>query len=143
MAFICGLLPQLIAVPWFIYMRHFLAYATRADGTVTQLVDRPTNNGDRYYPAVQFIDSGGKAHTINSHFGSNPAAYKVGDHVVVAYHPTTPDDGMICSFWPNWGISVLFGGSGLFWIIIGVYCIFSSRLRALDPPTVPNRISAT
>jgi hypothetical protein len=89
-----------LAASFFLY-RHthnFVQTASHTQGTVTKLVQ----SGKTYFPVYTFKDSQGKERSIESLSGSYPAAYKIGDHVVVIYSPDKPDAAEIDSFFDIW-----------------------------------------
>jgi hypothetical protein len=61
---------------------------------------------------VTFTAEGGREHTFTGTSGSNPAGYKVGEVVKVAYDRTTYE-GRILSFGECFGVAVFVGVSGL------------------------------
>ena len=57
----------LVVVAFFLYLhtRNFVASATRAQGTVTQLIERTDHDeSTAFYPVYQFQDSQGAQHTV-------------------------------------------------------------------------------
>jgi len=100
------------------YLGHNLVHletaGLRAPGIV-QSLERSARGrrGSTYHPVVSFVTRGGDAIRFRDATGSNPPAYRVGDHVTVLYlendsESTTIDRGV----W-NWlipALMLLFGG---------------------------------
>jgi hypothetical protein len=100
------------------YLGHNLVHlettGLRAPGIVQSLErSAPDSHGSTYHPVVSFVTRGGDAIRFRDATGSNPPAYRVGDHVTVLYlendsESTTIDRGI----W-NWlipALVLLFGG---------------------------------
>ncbi len=91
-----------------------------APGRVTDVkMDRRyVNEEDRvveeyYYPVVEFVASDGKRRNIQISEGSYPAAYEVGDEVVVLYEPDHPIEARIKSRSSTIGMWILPGITGI------------------------------
>jgi Protein of unknown function (DUF3592) len=76
------------------------------DGTVVDLSDK----GKGYAPVVEFVrpDSGAPVR-FTGRLGSNPPAFRVGEHVGVRYNPDNPQDAVIDQYWQIWFLPTLFG----------------------------------
>ncbi|MDE1886257.1 MAG: DUF3592 domain-containing protein [Xanthomonadaceae bacterium] len=98
---------------------NFAAHAMRADGVVTDLIYRSSSKGGSYVPAVQFSASDGRIVHITGSTGSNPAAYSRGEHVTILYPPNNPEGARIDSFSENWLGTLILGGIGLVFALIG------------------------
>jgi len=111
-----------LAITFFIY-RHthgFVQSASRAQATITKMVERPGgDSGSVYYPVFSFQDSNRLSHEVYSSSGQYPPAYEVGDKVTVLYQPDKPESAEIDSFWDVWLMSILFAFSGVFELFIG------------------------
>lgn len=115
------------------HVNAFVNSASRAQATVTRLIERSgTDSGKIYYPVFTFEDSKGKTHRIDSSSGSYPPAYKVGDIVTVLYRPEQPDHAIPDNFFDLRGWCVMLGGFGIVDLVIGVgmlFLAFSVRRR--------------
>lgn len=96
----------------------FAAHAQRADGTVTDLVFHSGSKGSgTYAPTVQFEAGGRVIHISGS--GTNPPAFRRGEHVAVLYPAENPEAGRIDSFSENWLGILILAGIGLVFTAIG------------------------
>lgn len=100
----------------------FIAEAVRGDGVVIDLESsRSGSSSDRTYrPVVRFVTEDGERVEFTSSFGSNPPSYSRGDRVRVLYLPSRPRDAEIESFFALWGVTVILGGIGAVFLVIGV-----------------------
>ncbi|HET8941257.1 MAG TPA: DUF3592 domain-containing protein [Rudaea sp.] len=99
---------------------NFIAHALHADGTVTDLdYQRGSKGSGTYHPVVQFTAQDGKIIHFTSSTGSKPAAYSRGDRLRVFYDAANPEDASIDSFASNWLGTLILGGMGLLFTLIG------------------------
>jgi hypothetical protein len=99
------------------HTHRFVLTASRAQGTVTKMVEQSGNN---YYPVYTFQDSQGNRHEIYSSWGSNPPAYKIGDTVSVIYPPNNPEQAEIDDFLHLWLFMAMLTAFGFFDLLIGL-----------------------
>ncbi len=106
-------------------MRTFLGEATRADGTVVDLVQARSKDSTTYRPVVQFMSQQGEKIEFILSSGSNPPSYTKGEKVEVLYRATEPHKAKIHGFFSLWGASILLGtlGAGFFFTGIGIMLV--------------------
>lgn len=111
---------------FFIYKKttNFLETAITAEGTVVNLLQSRSNNSSSnstmYTPVVRFTDKQGKEFEFTSSTSSNPPAYNTGEIVEVLYAPKTPEDATIKGFFSIWLGTLILGGIGSIFAIIGL-----------------------
>jgi Protein of unknown function (DUF3592) len=88
----------------------------QADGTVVDL----SYGGKSYDPVVEFTAPSGATIRFTSGIGSNPPAWRVGEHVGVLYDPGNPQDATIDQYWQIWFFPTLFGIIGTPFLLIGI-----------------------
>jgi hypothetical protein len=118
------------ALFWYQSVTAFVAGASLAQGTVTELV-RSQSGGDSptYRPVVRFNAADGQAVEFVSSAGSNPPSYSKGEKVEVFYKPSDPQKAMINGFFSLWGGPLIVGGMGAVFFLIGGGIWLFSRLR--------------
>jgi len=96
---------------WFAYAHAaFVADSQRATGTVVRLVAKRSAKGMMlYHPEV----------TFRSRVGLWPAAFTVGEKVVVAFGPGEPGTAKIVSVWTLWFLPGCMIALGLLALILG------------------------
>jgi len=107
----------------------FLETAKRTEGIVVKLLQEQDgeNNSTTYRPVFEFTDESGKDHVIESGTSSNPPAFKKGETVEILYAPASPEDAKINSFFSLWGISLIFGIVGGFFLAFGAVFLFIKK----------------
>jgi len=85
---------------------------------MTLIRDYDVNDRDRvvseaYFPVVEFTAQDGKRRQVQLSEGSWPAAYEVGNEVIVLYEPEHPLDARIKSFGSSAGMWILPGITGV------------------------------
>ena len=113
--------------------RSFIKTATETNGEVIR-VDLSSStdtdsSGNRststnYRPVVNFTTSDGQDITFASSVASNPSPYEVGDKVTVLYNPLRPHDAKIKSFVQLWIGTLIVGGLGILFTLIGLLISF-------------------
>jgi cytochrome c oxidase assembly protein Cox11 len=111
-----------------------LRAGAHATGVVTQLVSNTANNSEpNIFSDVQFTGANGAVVRFLDRTGSNPAPYKVGDHVAVIYKPENPSStAMIDRRARNWvpvGMLLLFGGT---FAAVGLFSLRQTREQRAD-----------
>lgn len=101
------------------HTRAFIARAARADGVVTELVARHSNDSDTWAPVVRFTPGGGEPVEFTSSSSSNPPSYHRGENVVVLYDPAQPQRARIDGFFSLWGAPLILGVLGTVFSGIG------------------------
>lgn len=114
------------------HSRNFMAKAETVQGTITELNYHKSSkkSGGVYYPTVQFTARDGQPYTVASNSGSNPAAYEIGESVQIYYNPEDPTDILLPDFFSLWGVSLILGGIGLVFTLIGGSVLYSARKKA-------------
>ena len=115
------LAPALIAVMvvWLAISSIVSLTFTKADGRVTQLIQKGSGEDTYFCPVTTFRDAAGVEHSIHSSGGSNPPRFPVGSVVTVLYRTQSPDAGMIQNRFMMWVAPLLFIGVGIFYGSIG------------------------
>lgn len=108
----------------------FLTEATRAVGTVVDLVRSESSDSTTYKPVVRFIDRTGEEIEFTSSTGSNPPSYSRGEQVEVLYLPSQPQKARIHGFFSLWGLPLIFGGLGALFFAIGAGLSLVGALKA-------------
>jgi hypothetical protein len=122
--------------------RSFLAHALRTEGTVVALQPRHSTNGYStssttssstrsltFAPLVRFMHAG-QVIDFTASTASNPPAYHIGETVPVLYEDTPPFKARIDSFFSLWGATVIVGGLGTVFLLIGALLIIVPRMNA-------------
>ena len=110
--------------------RSFLAEAAKAEGTVVHLILSYSNKSRTYHPVVRFTERNGKAIEFVSSIGSNPPGYSEGEKVEVLYLPAEPYKARLNSFFSLWGASIIVGGLGGIFLLIGVGFFLAPKLKS-------------
>ena len=100
----------------------YLERALRAEGEVVDLhLSRgsSSDDGPTYRPVVRFSMDDGAPREFTSSTGSNPASYSVGERVEVLYFEDSPQDAKINSFSDLWLGTLILGGLGATFFLIG------------------------
>lgn len=110
---IVGLVTMALAVYLGIQRSQFLESALQADGEVTQLNRKRSDDSYVYYPVVEFKLPGSyDVLSFEHESGSNPPSYAIGEQVVVLYDPDNPHSAIIDAGIMNWfgtGIAGILG----------------------------------
>lgn len=123
--FVIGLAMLAGAVFWLVYQRHFVATASRAQGTVIELERHHSSKSDgngsntTWAPVVTFTTPDGATHTFVSRSSSNPPAYSRGERVGVFYNTDKPESGVIDGWFSLWGGISIVGALGLIFTLVG------------------------
>lgn len=107
----------------------FLAGASKAEGTVVELVRSRSSNSITYQPVVQFAGQSGQTIEFVSSISSNPPEYRIGQKIPVLYDPADPQDARITGFFSLWGGSAILGGMGGVFFLIGAGIILAGTLK--------------
>jgi hypothetical protein len=99
--------------------------AERTAGTVIrfQVATRRT-----YAPVVGY-EVDGRPYEFVARVSSRPRDYKIGDAVVVCYHPERPAEGRLDSFGELWLFPIIFLGLGTLFATLGA----SSQMFSVEP----------
>lgn len=79
--------------------------ARSVDGTVVDF----SYDGKGYVPVVEIVPPGSAPVRFTGWVGSNPPAFRVGEHVGVRYNPDNPQDATIDQYWQMWFVPTFFG----------------------------------
>jgi hypothetical protein len=75
---------------------------------------------------------------FRSSISTAPAAYSVGDKVVVLYQPGDPSQAQIDSFVGRWLFAVIFTAVGVSSVAVGILCLLATRFVAgVSAPRYP------
>jgi Protein of unknown function (DUF3592) len=128
---LCVLAPLMIiaAIVGIVNEQHFLNTASKAEGTVVEMVERKADNGTAYAPVYVFNDAVGHEQKVYSRWSSYPPAYRVGEKIRVIYNPHAPQDAQIEGFFDMWGWMMIVGVIGLVYAVIGPVLVLFGRRR--------------
>jgi len=114
----------------------FIDRATETSGIVTELVYSRSSDSSSYYPVVAFQDASGREIVFQSRAGSNPPSFRRGERVSVLYEPSAPENAQINSFFSLWGMSLIVGGLGLVFTLVGggmvLFGVLKGRSKATE-----------
>lgn len=117
------------ALYWVQNTRTFLAQASTAQGTVVDLVRSRSSNSDTYAPVVRFVTEKGEKIEFTSSTSSNPPSHSQGERVEVLYQSGAPRDARIKGFVSLWLGSMILGGLGSLFFLIGGGMVLASVLK--------------
>ncbi|MBF7090052.1 DUF3592 domain-containing protein [Flavobacterium sp. ALJ2] len=109
--------------------QHFLKNAEVAQGTVVELISEKSNNSITYWPVVSFTTKAGNEVEFKSSVGSNPPSHNRGERVEVLYDDKFPHEAVINGFASLWVGSLILGGLGFVFFLIGFSMILYSYLK--------------
>ncbi len=120
-----GLIISSVGGYFFLRTQDFLKNCVRSPGKVIELRKTPTS---RYYkPVIEFETTDHKTITATCKFGSNPPTHNVADSVTVLYRATSPETITLDHPFQLWFLTVLFGGIGSIFVIVGGIMLIFSR----------------
>lgn len=108
----------------------FLENAITAQGVVIDLVRSRSSDSTTYAPTIRFKSKQGTTIEFTSSTSSNPPSYSRGEKVEVLYEPIQPHSAKINSFFSVWGGTVIVGGIGSVFFLIGFGIILSGIRKA-------------
>lgn len=112
-----------------IFRWNYLKRAITAQATITNLIERKSDDGDTLYaPVYVFTDQPGQSVKIISSTASFPPPGEVGDKIEILYDPADPKHAIQNTFFDIWGFPAIFGGLGAFYFIVfGAVAFFTGR----------------
>jgi len=117
---VIGILVVLTGIPFFIRDRRFNETAIRVPGKIVEMSEEKMGKDVSYFPVFSFIDRSGTSHTVRARLGSSHPRYEVGDAVEVLYPADDPDQARLNNFLMVWMWPIVFAGTGLILMIVGV-----------------------
>lgn len=93
----------------------------RADGTVVELLKRPSPEGGVLIPLVAFTTAAGERVSFTTNAGARESPYYVTAPVKVMYHPDHPQDARIDTSVRRWTRNAVAGGAALILLGVGAY----------------------
>lgn len=108
----------------------FRAHALKTEGVVIDFVRHVSDDSKRgksvtYAPLVKFTDQNEHVIQFSSSVSSGSPGYSRGDRVAVLYDPTTPEKAQIDSFMENWFVTLILGGMGVIFTLLGATLLTS------------------
>jgi Protein of unknown function (DUF3592) len=111
--------------------RRFAASATRAQGVVVELVQRPSpaprQSGHLTYPVVRYNTTDGREVVFRSGFGARPSPWQPGQPVTVLYDPADPQAARIESGAASTALPGCFGAVGVAVAVFGTLAFLFFR----------------
>jgi hypothetical protein len=105
----------------------------RVDGTVVELLKRPSPEGDVPVPLIAFTTAGADRVSFTANVKTQ-SPYYVNAPVKILYHPDHPQDAMIDTTARRWVRNALAGGAALILLGIGGYVAwYASRWDGTAP----------
>ncbi|WP_081942114.1 DUF3592 domain-containing protein [Spirochaeta lutea] len=85
-----------------------------------QVLFMDDGTGFHYYPTVEFSANDGRAYRFESPAGVTSVSYEKGQEVPVLYRTQDPGDAMIATTWGLYGLPIIFGGTGVLFVLFGL-----------------------
>jgi hypothetical protein len=123
----CGLCVvfMLIGSGFGIYRWTYLKKAVVTEATITNLIERESDDGNTLYaPVYVFKDKKGNEVKIISPTASWPPVGEIGDPIEVLYLPSDPQRSIQNRFFSKWGFPAIFGGLGLIYFIVFALVVY-------------------
>jgi hypothetical protein len=105
----------------------FLAGAESAPGKVVGMRPHRSDRGTTYAPVVEFQPASGARQTFEESTSTSPPAYRLGEAVEVLYDPSDPTDARLRGLFSLWGGSLILGGIGAVFALVGGGMLLSRR----------------
>ena len=129
--FLLGFGLLVVASYYFFVTRSFVRTADTVRGRVVALEQSSGGSGkprtSGYAAVFTFTDASGQAHTVRQTSAQNPPTHKVGDEVVVLYHPSSPDEARIRGFRTLWFLPTILAGFGGGFAGVGAVAFFAAQ----------------
>lgn len=116
---------------FFIYQNTqvFLKNALTTEGLVIELVASRSSDSTTYRPVIEFKTQDGSRIEFISSTGSNPPSYSKGEAVEVLYQESFPEQAKVNGFFSLWGGSIILGGMGSVFFLVGISIILFGVLK--------------
>lgn len=128
---LCGMcvLFMLVGAVFAVCRWSYLKRAVTAKATITNLIERKSDDGDKLYaPVYVFTDRQGQSVKIISSTASFPPPGEIGDTIEILYDPADPKHSIQNTFFEVWGFPAIAGGLGaLYFIVFGAVAFFTGR----------------
>ena len=109
----------------------FVQHASKTTGTVLRLVEnRSDDGGSTYAPELTYtVDT--NEYTFIASYGTNPPSHSIGEEVLIYYDPECPDQAKLGGFLPVYLVSLIMGGIGLVFVIVGgsMFLVYTKRKK--------------
>lgn len=115
------------AFSWQLYKadQAFMQQSAPATGVVLKSeYVKSERSGGAYYAIIAFQLSNGKKLKFRNEPGTGRPIYKDGEQVEIRYETKNPANAKIAGFWELWGLTAIFGGFGLVFLLAGVIISF-------------------
>lgn len=115
------------AVSWQLYKadQAFMQQSAPATGVVLKSeYVKSERSGGAYYAIIAFQLSNGKQQEFRNDPGTGRPIYKDGEQVEIRYEKQNPANAKIAGFWELWGMTAIFGGFGLVFLLAGLIISF-------------------
>ncbi len=126
-----GIAFSILGVKALVNSRHFLANATAATGTVTDIHRVIQDNEPSYYPIVEFVTL--RERVVRFEADESNADLQVGDSIKILYDPANPQEARVDTWFSRWGGAIVMLCVGLGLIIIPAV-VYRLLRREKAPP---------
>ena len=118
----------LLAAGFGLHSYSFLRTAVVTKARVIELVPRQSNGNTTFAPVFVFEDSEGNKIEKYSNMATYPPVGSVGDTIEILYSPDDPGKSRLNTFFSKWGLPLIVGSLGLFYLIVcGLIIFFTGR----------------
>lgn len=114
---------------FFTYLKSY-----RATEPVLGIVEALREGRKGYFPTISYTPKDGVQRSYESHFGSNPPMYEVGDTVRLYYDPADPAAVRIDSAMESWFFPANFGLGGMAFLILAALGYWNRTKRIANHP---------
>lgn len=127
-----GLVMIIPSVVLLVYHIQFISDAKRTTGKVTSIKTIESSEGNSYVPVITYL-----ADTVTITTSPNSPLspsyrkddFSIGQTVDIFYDPNNQQNIFLTSFFANWGLPTILGGSGLLFFLVGAGALYSSVKR--------------
>lgn len=115
------------AFSWYLYRSDwaFIQKSASATGVVIRWdYAKSKRSGGAYYAIIAFQTLGGQKREFRNEPGTGRPIYKDGEQVEIRYEKQNPANAKIAGFWELWGMTAIFGGFGLVFLLAGLIISF-------------------
>jgi hypothetical protein len=119
-----SILPLMVAIGFGLHTSSFLKEAIATEAEIIELILIERDGNTLFAPVYVFQDLGGNEIRKYSSTASYPPPGVVGDQIEILYSPEDPNNSRQNTFFDKWGVSVIAGGLGIFYLILSALVIY-------------------